>query len=165
MADYEFDGESRFGRLFGPGNKAIAVIVAVVLVAMIVGFVGYTIHKLKAPKPSERTVAGGVRFHCMECKEEFGVPVKEILKLSRSEAGGGFVIDCQLCKAKGAALRMRRCPNPKCKKYFVSQISQAVYKAKKAGTEVDIKGIKEICLHCGTDVYEYLDRRATQGKK
>ena len=44
-------------------------------------------------------------------------------------------------------------------------ISQEVYEAKKTGTEADIKGIKEICLHCGTDVFEYLNRRATQGKE
>ena len=131
------------------------------MAALIVGFVGYTIHKLTAPKASEKTVGGGVRFHCMECKKGFGVPVKEIRRLSR-RGGGGLVVDCPLCKAKDAGVRMRRCPNPKCKKYFVSQIAQATYEAKKAGTEPDLEGVKEICPHCKTDIFDWYERRVRQ---
>jgi hypothetical protein len=163
MADYKFGGESRFGNLFGSGSKAVAVIVVVVLVALVVGFAGHAVYKkLTTPKASNKIVAGGVRFRCMACGKEFGVPVKEILKLSRSNHGR-LVLDCRLCEAKGAAVRMRRCPSPTCKKYFVLQTAQEVYDAKKDGTEPDIKGIREICTHCKIDIFDFLEKRMRRG--
>ncbi len=163
MADYKFGGENRFGNLFGSDSKAVAIIVVVVLVALVVGFAGYAVYKkLTTPKASATTVAGGVRFRCMACEKEFGVPVKEILKLSRSNHGR-LVLDCRLCEAKGAAVRMRRCPSPKCKKYFVLQTAQVVYDAKNASAEPDIKGIREICTHCKIDIFDFLEKRMGRG--
>jgi len=159
MTDYESGDHSMFSRLFGTGNKTVAIIAGVVLVAVVIVSVGYTIHKLTAPKRSKRLAVSDVRFQCMQCKKEFSLPYKEVRKPSSGQTRG-LILDCRLCEAPGSALKMRQCPE--CEKYFVLQSARAKYEARKAGKQADLRGIREICSHCKADIFDSHHKRMMQ---
>ena len=97
----------------------------------------------------------------MECKKEFSIPYGKVKELGRME-NAGLVIGCRQCEAKNSAIRMIQCP--KCKEYFVRQTGKVLYTAMKAGEDVDIRDIPEICPkpNCKTDVFEFLHQRMRQ---
>ncbi len=94
----------------------------------------------------------GVQAKCVKCGEEWGIEPKDARSFRREMGMGGAPVggDCPKCGAKKSVFLMNRCP--KCGKYYLS----------KRITDPDAfakGGNKEICPHCGTDLYKWYKKR------
>ena len=105
----------------------------------------------KAPKKTTKTksrLMKGVQVKCIECGKEWEIEPKDAMSVTGGMEKDGTLVggDCPTCGKKKSVFLMNQCPN--CRKYYLS----------KRITDPDAfveGGSKEICPHCGTDLYKW----------
>jgi len=122
---------------------------------------------------STHSVASDGKWHyqCQGCKEEWEVDSGEItdrlFALSKEGVrlqGGGdpefYYPDCPLCGAKASSIRMVKCLNPDCGKYFVTD----EMKSPSPGGFIAEKRTPQVCPYCGTDRLEVIMEQARKAR-
>ena len=91
-----------------------------------------------------------MRFKCEQCGHEFTSEPGEGLmgpdEMMSLDPMRPMRLDCPNCGATQSCLMMSKCP--KCEEYYVSD-------RMKNPEIVRQEGLREICPHCGVDVFEY----------
>lgn len=134
--------------LSGGGDKKSEVLMGLVLGAIIVAALGFTIYF--AVGGGSSSAPQDVHFQCMKagCGHEFKLTNEELQQrlADSGEASpeGELKLDCPSCGAKKSCLVMTQCPE--CKKYYIS-----IYQKNPRLAENPSPDIKDTCPHCGTD--------------
>ena len=138
---------------FGTGDKA-DYLFAAALGAIIVLATVLTIRAAWGGGDGEEGGDGKPHFECQKCKHQFTIDPRDMSRGSETEEGdlGGRQIDCPKCGAKASCLRMTRCPNPDCGKYYVPDAYRQIAESAAEGQE---RSFKSVCPHCGTDRDEW----------
>ena len=133
---------SRVSRAWGGfGSRGMLILAAVLGLVAVAAVMAYVFWAGDAARVRQ---TDGVHFKCMACKREFVKRAREMTLAELNANPANLRVDCPYCGAKRAAVPMVRCPNPKCRKWFVpaSYLDPA---GKRAGR------VKDICPYCQTD--------------
>ncbi len=161
------------------GNRKMEILLAVglgiviltALAALIIPWIGPG----TPPPPA-------MHFQCMKCQAEFEMNPKDMQRDPRAPGGrpgapggppgamgprqlpfGVVLIDCLKCGAKESAVMEVQCVNPKCKRYFVSDMTKVILSGgnpmqyMQDGQMPDTK-----CPHCGTMQRQWLEQNQPQ---
>ena len=123
------------------------------LAVVIIGSIVLTIYFGLLSGPGRESGPDEFHFLCEACNKEVVLDVEDI----PSSSGEGsdeeaFIptilsrVDCPECGASQTAVLMVQCPNPDCKKYYVSPVAEDPDAFIRMG-----KAPRFICPDCGTD--------------
>ncbi len=140
-------------------NPKVRYAVGGAAILMILAAIGVMIYTLGDwGQPTEQDLPA-LKYFCMKCRQEFEVTHDDLARLDAAAAAEGRAglrsIDCAGagCGGKATAYAMFRCPDPDCRKYFVTPADRSHY-GQTLGKPAN-EDMKLLCSHCGIDVDQW----------
>ena len=139
-------------------NPKVRLAIAAVAIVVTLGAIGLMIYALGDWDRTTEQQLPPLKYFCLKCRKEFDVTHQQRSRLDAEAAGEGRAglraIDCPLCEAKASAYAMFHCPNPECRKYFVTPADKAHYRSARGGAPPDDADTL-LCPHCGVDADDW----------
>ena len=109
---------------------------------------------------------------CQSCQKRFEYdPTEDARSLIGAVPGAErYRPDCTECGAKASGTPLRRCPNPKCGKFYPPPKVDDGQMAQPDADPMKMQQPVDVCPHCGTDRHEwhrqqFRKEHGTKGKK
>ena len=170
------DGPGGLNLGTGESGRPKEFVLIAVLAVVIIGSLVVTIMYNRSSDEDEDRSAINVMAKCLDpqCAAEFEIPttMKEEDPQDDRYASRIPRFTCPACKKKHSALIMTRCPNPDCRKFYLSQ--QAIQDHEndlelQAGREPRVTDMPPIvCPYCKTDYAKYMQeqrKKRLKGRK
>jgi len=153
----------------GGGDRKMEYLLVGVLALIIVGSLAGVLWQIFGGGTSAPSGPPVLRFKCSKCGHEWEKDMSQ-MEPDNPEfmmGPGGYMAaqDCPACKEKATGDQMVQCPNPDCKKWYVSEQMKFERRMMMGQATPEEQPPKDICPYCGTDRVDWYYQEAKKRRK